>query len=300
MELKRLLHELYTIKINYVIYIIDDSNNIEYIKNNIISINKYSNATYLGARQYWDFYSMNGKSNHSQLLGDETWNLGIARNFALDHSTLLGYEKVLFVDDDISGIGEKVIEVGFESLIGNCFVSCSLKGVEDDSIVGHIAKQVGVIVEGPKMLSGGFLFLSPSSITHRFYNIYNEDWILQLLEKEMEQLIIPYTVFHSMNQEVEWTIDKAVFQELGELAINGLFENYQALSMDYSFWGNVLAKRIKFIEKINERSLDLRNHHGHRICIRLLEWLKQLDGHSLQKSLEQKNSHMYFSKSIEN
>lgn len=287
LELKRLLHEVGSIQRKFGIYIIDDSNKKEAIQVNKRIINEYSSATYLGATEYLDFYSMNERSNDGQLLGDETWNLGIARNFALDHSVLLGYEKVLYVDDDISGIDEKVIEVGFESLNVNCFVSCSLKGVEDDSIVGHIAKQVDVIVEGPKMLSGGFLFFSPVSITHRFYNIYNEDWILQLHEKEKERIIIPYSVWHNVGQEVNLTLDQAMFQELGELVVEGLLENNNALSMNYSFWDGILENRIKFIEEIYDGTKKIRNHHVQNICEGLLKWLEQLNGHSLKKSTEQ-------------
>src|SRR5690606_34844395 len=125
MELRRLLHELCSIPQKYSIYIIDDSSNGGAIEINRRMSNEYCNVNHLGKTQYRDFYDINSKSHDSQLLGDTSWNLGIARNFALDHSTFLGYEKVLFVDDDISGIDEKVIEVGFESLIGNCFVSCS-------------------------------------------------------------------------------------------------------------------------------------------------------------------------------
>jgi len=291
-ELKRLLNEVGSIQGRYGIYIIDDSNKREAIQDNRRIINEYSNATYLGAMEYCDFYSINGRPGDSQLLGDETWNLGIARNFALEHSTLLGYEKVLFVDDDISGIDERIIEDGFESLIGNCFVSCALKGVEDDSIVGHIAKQVGFIDNRPKMLSGGFLFLSPFSITHPFYNIYNEDWILQLHEKDKEQIIIPFSVWHNVDQEVNLTLDQAIFQELGELVVEGLLKSDNALSMNHSFWDSILENRIKFIAEIYKCAKKVRYRHGQNICEGLLKWLRQLNGHSLQKSTEQiKNEH---------
>ncbi|MGB4847982.1 MAG: hypothetical protein WBP41_08705, partial [Saprospiraceae bacterium] len=181
MKLESLLHELCSIQnIKYGICIIDDSSKIEIIEKNKRITNKYDNTKYLGIIQYRDFYCINEKSHDGQLLGDVTWNLGIARNFALEHSTFLGYEKVLFLDDDISEIDEGKIEEGFSVLTKDSFVSCTFKGVEDDSIVGHIAKQVGVVDDGDKMLSGGFLFLSPASISQRFFNIYNEDWIIQL------------------------------------------------------------------------------------------------------------------------
>lgn len=295
-ELRRLLLELQSVSKTYDIYIIDDSSNKEIIELNRRISDRYCSNIYLGKKQYLDFYNINIKAHNCQVLGDKTWNLGMARNFALDHATLFGHEKVLFVDDDISGVNKKVLKEGFETLKGNCFVSCTLKGVEDDSIVGHIAKKAGLLNISKKMLSGGFLFLSPLSLSHRFYNIYNEDWILQLLENKMGKIVLPYDIYHGVNQKFEWTLDKALFQELGELIIDGLFINYQGISMDYSFWDNVLENRKKFIQKINLSSQQLLNHQSHIICIGISNWLNQFNGQSLKKTIEEKTSEYIFSK----
>lgn len=292
-KLERLLNEVYSIQRNYGIYIIDDSCKGDIIKMNQRIIKRYGNAKYLGITQYLDFHNINDRSSDCQLLGDETWNLGIARNFALDHSTFFGYEKALFIDDDISEVEERKVEEGFSALTQHNFISCALKGVEDDSIVGHIAKQVGVIDDGPKMLSGGFLFLWPASISQRFFNIYNEDWILQLLEKDKERIILPYAVWHDANQNANWTLDHAIFQEFGEIVVEGLLENVNALSMNYSFWDNILESRIQFIEEIFEYSVKEKNHHGQSICKGLLNWLNQQKGYSLLKSIDQIKSKKY-------
>jgi hypothetical protein len=292
-KLERILQEVCSIKRMYSIYIIDDSNKRENIEKNRRVTNRYVNTTYLGTTEYRDFYSVNGGGCDGHFLGDKTWNLGIARNFALDHSTRLPYEKLLFIDDDITDIEAITIEEGFFTLTKNSFVSCNLNGVEDDSIVGHLAKQAGVLDNGPKMLSGGFLFLAPGSLSHRFYNIYNEDWIMQLLEKEKERIILPHTVCHKVDQEVNWTFEQVIFQEPGELVVEGLIENVKALSMDNTFWDIILNKRIKFIEEIIERSLKGENQCGYDICEGLLKWLRQFNGQSLQNYIEQNKNEYY-------
>lgn len=293
LKLERIVLEVKSMQGEYDIYIIDDSSREDVIKTNQKISKTFNTIKYLGKTQYLDFYSINHTLAKYQLLGDETWNLGIARNFALDNSTLLGYEKILFVDDDISGFDARKIEEGFSALTEHNFVSCILKGFEDDSILGHIAKQVGVIDDGPKMLSGGFLFLSPTSISHRFYNIYNEDWILQLLEKDKEQIILPYSVLHDAEQNVNWTLDQAIFQEFGEIVVEGLLENVNALSMNYSFWESMLELRIQFIEEILEYSIKERSQHGQSICKGVLNWLSQQNGNYLLKSIEQIKSEQY-------
>jgi hypothetical protein len=288
MKLESLLIEVCSIqKRKYGIYIIDDSSEIETIEQNKSITKKYNNLNYLGVSQYRDFYKIKDGSNERQMLGDVTWNLGIARNFALEHSRLCKYKKILFIDDDITEIDERKIEEGFSVLTEENFVSFTLKGVEDDSIVGHIAKQVGVIDDGKRMLSGGFLFLSPASISQRFYNIYNEDWIFQILEKEKKQIILPYTVRHNLDKDVNWTLDQALFQEPGELIVEGLLEDEKALSLDNLFWNNVLYNRIKFIEEIKEGTSRVKFQHGYDICRGILKWLNQLDGYLLQRSIEQ-------------
>lgn len=292
-KLERLLYEVCSIQSKYNIYIIDDSNNRKTIEENRNITNKYANATYLGITEYRDFYIMIGWSLNGQLLGDKTWNLGIARNFALEHSTFRKHEKVLFIDDDISGVNDRIIENGFSTLNKSCFVSCILKGIEDDSIVGHLAKEAGVLDDGPKMLSGGFLFLTPTSVSHKFYNIYNEDWIMQLLEKGKERIILPYSVWHYVNQEAKCTLEQVIFQEPGELVVEGLLENVKALTLDNAFWDNILKVRIKFIEEIKECSLKIENQYGHDICDGLLKWLRQFDGQSLQNYIEQNKNEYY-------
>lgn len=292
-KLERLLFEICSFQNSkYGIYIIDDSSNKESIAENVEITKKYDNSQYLGRRQYLDFYNVIEGLANRQILGDVTWNLGIARNFALDHSKSIGYEKVLFIDDDISDVDDRKMEVGFSVLNKNSFVSCILEGVEDNSIIGHISKHVGIIDDGVKMLSGGFLFFSPATISHRFYNIYNEDWIIQLLEKEKKKIILPFSVNHNVDQDVNWTLDQAIFQEYGELIVEGLLENENAISMDYQFWDVIIENRIKFIQKIKEEAIKIHYNRGHDICNGLLNWVEQIGSYSFQQSMEQiKNEH---------
>jgi hypothetical protein len=93
-KLESLILDMSTIqKRKYSIYIIDDSSKKEIIEENKMLINRYGNTKYLGISQYCDFYCTNDRAPDRQLLGDETWNLGIARNFALDQSTFGGTRK---------------------------------------------------------------------------------------------------------------------------------------------------------------------------------------------------------------
>ncbi len=286
-QLERLLEEMLDFHYEYDVFVIDDSYSTEIVNENQILTNKYNFAKYLGKKSYLEFYNKQDNPQEKDVLGTKNWNLGIARNYALDYAINYGYDKILFIDDDISGIEVGLIVNGFKKLTKDTFVSCNIKGLEDNSIVGHIASKVGILDNGPKMLSGGFLFLTPNSILHKFYNIYNEDWILQLLEKEKKRIIIEYSVTHNVDKDIQWTLEQALFQELGELIVEGLLENSNAFYLNYTFWDEILENRIKFIEEINVASLKANYRFGCEICSNIIEWLKQHNGISLQQLVKQ-------------
>ena len=63
--------------------------------------------------------------------------------------------------------------------------------------------------------------------------------------------------------------------------------------MNYLFWDGILEYRIDFIKKIDGRALKLGNQHGHNICVKLLKWLRKLDGNYLRSSIEQIKNEYY-------
>lgn len=287
MKLQKIINELCSLVNIYDIVIIDDSDKFDIIKANV-NLTKMFDLTYLGKDEFIKFYNLKKEIiNSKQCLGDETWNLGIARNFALDYSLRNKYEKVLFVDDDISEIDSKILSEGFSLLDGNNFVSCNLIGTEDNSIIGHISKNLGIIDEFSRMLSGGFLFLTPSSINNSFLNLYNEDWIIQFLEKDKLRITMPFSVKHNATNDINSRIDQINFQEIGELIIEGLNRDENALSLDSSFWDSIIKFRIKYIQTIKEMAQQANAEHYYDICNHLQIWLKQLDGQTILKTIKQ-------------
>ena len=291
-RLTKLATELSSIQDEFSVHIIDDSSDALSIQANKKIANQIRNTRYLGIDQFNDFYGIE-EDTFYQSLGDATWNLGIARNFALDHSMREKFNKVLFLDDDISGLNAEKIDLGFSTLTEHNFVSCNLLGQFDDSIIGHIATEVGIPDIQPRMLSGGFLFLMPSSITQRFFNVYNEDWILQLLEKEKERITLPIEVYHDIDRSLVWTLDRALFQESGELIVEALIENNNALLAGSSFWNTILRNRIRFIEGIITYNGKFRNQLRYDICVGVLTWLNHQNGNSIKKSIEEIKNKSY-------
>jgi len=287
-KLKSVVTELCSFEEKYCINIIDDSSEPKIIQENITISQIHNSITYLGREKFIEFYNLkDGLSTSKQYLGDETWNLGIARNFALDYSVHNKYDKVLFIDDDISNIDQKIVNEGFSILAKDNFVSCNIGGIGDNSIVGHISKQLKIIEDNPEMLSGGFWFLIPSSITHHFYNIYNEDWIMQFLEQDKERKIMPFFVRHNADKNIEWNMNKVFFQEVGEIVVEGLIKNNNALLMDSEFWNNIIKDRISYIEIVKESAKQTNMKEYYDICSNLSVWLSQIKGQSILEIIKQ-------------
>jgi hypothetical protein len=287
-KLRSVVTELCAFNKAYCINIIDDSSEFEIVQENIAISQMFDSTTYLGRVKFIEFYNLKENTSTSkQYLGNETWNLGIARNFALDYSIRNQYDKVLFIDDDISEINQKIVYEGFSILNKANFVSCNIGGVEDNSIIGHISKQLKIIEDNPKMLSGGFLFLVPSSITHHFYNIYNEDWIMQFLEQDKERILMPFSVKHNVDKDIKWNMSQVFFQEIGEIVVEGLIKNKNALSMNSIFWDNIIKSRISYIEIVKEYAQQANAREYCEICYNLCTWLNQLNGQSILKIIKQ-------------
>lgn len=284
-KLGKVLAELSSVNEFYNIYVIDDSHSMGEIENNIRLTSKLGKNSYLGKEAFTYFYEHNdieGKPS-GDFIGTENWNLGTARNFALDYSIVNNYEKILFIDDDISDIKINNVRYGFSTLTNNNFVSCHLKGRPDNSIVGHLAEILCEVDSDKRMLSGGFLFLSPRSLNHRFYNIYNEDWILQLLEADKQRIMLPFSVNHDINGETLFKEDALYFQEIGEIVVKGLLVEKTALTLKSDFWTYIIQSRILFIQTLIEKSEYLKKTKETIILSSLYEWLKHFTGETLLK-----------------
>lgn len=245
------------------IYIVDDST-LVLNRQMVFDISKdYPNGIYLGINEYNQFIVQN-KIDPTKFdfllkpLGSIGWNLGYARNFALLYSKALDLEKVLFSDDDIEVPNLNLIEELFEAIKNNQFVGANILGLVDDSVLGHIATDLGIVNE--RMLSGGFMAFNPGKIDHFFLNNYNEDWIwlfLQLKEKKYLQF---GEVFQELTDPLANYKTKVMFQEFGEIALDGILDLYEQGSYDeliqLSFWERMVNERENYLGILLSQSVS--------------------------------------------
>jgi hypothetical protein len=168
-------------------------------------------------------------------------------------SKSLSLENVLFMDDDIQISSLDIVEVLFESLEHYKFTGAHIAGLIDDSVLGHIATDLDIHNE--RMLSGCFIAFNPNRISDYFLNIYNEDWIWLFLQLKGENYLQTEEVLQELKNPLEEFKHKIIFQEFGEVALDGILDLYNAASYEaltnVAFWERMLNEREEYLNKLN-------------------------------------------------
>ncbi len=263
--------------VSYSKFVIDDSICFK----NQVSVSKlckeYTNCNYLGKEQFKYFVSENEiefpKFNFLlREVGNTEWNLGYARNFALLYSKSIHADKVLFIDDDIRVPTPKLISHLFQSTKHFQFAGANITGLTDDSVLGHIANDLGVFNE--RMLSGGFMAFNPNTIEQYFLNNYNEDWIWLYLQLRGKDYLQTGEVFQEYSNPLANYQTKIIFQEYGEIALDGILDLFKVGSYDslieLSFWQRMLEEREEYLNILSENAKE-RNKSEY---IKIIDWIK--------------------------
>jgi hypothetical protein len=238
---------------SHKVFIIDDSTRKENIESTRHLLND-TNHQYFGKKEFVLFTRCNKIDSQRfsfllRELGNVNWNLGYARNFALLIAKSLHLNRVLFMDDDIIVHSPTQIDTLF-SLLGKCdFAGAHISGLVDDSILGHIATELGIYNE--RMLSGGFMAFNPFKIQHYFLNNYNEDWIWLFLHLNIKRHIQTSEVFQSISNPFHNYKRKILFQEFGETALDGILDlyrekSYESLASEI-FWQRMIKERMDYL-----------------------------------------------------
>lgn len=233
---------------------------------------------YLGGIEYERFLNERriSKADFSFLVrepGFPEWNLGFARNYALLKAHSIGLDRVLFMDDDIQVPAISLIDEFFQRVGSTSFVGAKVDGAVDLSLLGHIAAEAGMT--NPEMLSGGFLAFNPATVTEHFVNVYNEDWIWLLLQVNRQNFTQHGSVIQDYTDPFDGFQSKVLFQEHGELLVDGLLDVYETDSYDrlrdVDFWKRVLVERANYLEELFNQCLA----HQHTKGIEILNYLAE-------------------------
>ena len=176
-------------------------------------------------------------------------DISAKRNLGLTLSHMLGWERIVFLDDDIVVPDPLDLSRAAGLLDTHNAVGLSIGGFPDNSVVCHAYREVDGSQKS--FIGGGALAVGASRNRSFFPDIYNDDWFYVLdAGKGLQPVAVtgtaiqhPYDPFRNP--------DRARAEELGDVLAEGIFwlldQGRSIVDADQRHWTEFLARRKRFI-----------------------------------------------------
>ncbi|WP_447005971.1 hypothetical protein ACRAKI_05570 [Saccharothrix isguenensis] len=182
-------------------------------------------------------------------------DISFKRNLGLLVMRVLGWERVAFLDDDIT-VPRPVDLDGAAGLIsaGYAVVGLNQVGFPDNSVVCHAYRESGG-AQGT-FIGGGALVIGHESITSFFPTIYNEDWFFLLDNWGLRRSAVTGEVLQRPYDPFATEL-RAQMEEFGDCIAEGVFtllddDGAVDFAMDEDYWWEFLLGRVQLIDHILE------------------------------------------------
>jgi hypothetical protein len=175
----------------------------------------------------------------------------LKRNLGLLFAHVAGWERIVFLDDDITVPRPEDLNNAVGLLDNFAGVGLSIGGFPDNSVVCHAYRDAGG--KQDTFIGGGALAVGRESFKSFFPNIYNEDWFFLLNETELRSSAVTGTAIQSPYDPYRETM-RARSEELGDCLAEGLFSlldtGKRLTHANRDFWAEFLYGRRRFIDKV--------------------------------------------------
>jgi hypothetical protein len=178
-------------------------------------------------------------------------DISAKRNMGLVLSRMLGWSRVMFLDDDITELNPDDVRCASGLLDTHDAVGLHVGGFPDNSVVCHAYREAGGNQQ--TFVGGGALTVHLERANSFFPDIYNDDWFFLLGDKRIQSVGVagkvrqhPYDPFRNP--------DRARGEELGDVLAEGLYwlldQDRSILAADEDYWFRFLAKRKSFVDRV--------------------------------------------------
>jgi hypothetical protein len=185
-------------------------------------------------------------------------DLSTKRNIGLLLARLLGWEQVLFVDDDIRGLDVSMLARA-SSLLG-CYRAVGFRIGEypDNSVVCH-AHRLGGGNQGTFV--GANALLADTGHANSFFPaVYNEDWLF-LYDHVKSRAVVTAGTATQLDYDPFASPLRAASEEFGDMVAETLFwllhGDIGVMPSDPFLWRKGLARRSAFVEDVIGRLLAM-------------------------------------------
>lgn len=174
------------------------------------------------------------------------------RNTGLVLSRMLGWSRVLFLDDDITELDPDDVRRASGLLDTYNAVGLHVGGFSDHSVVCHAYRQAGGSQQS--FIGGGALAVHLERSDSFFPDIYNDDWFFLL---DGDKGIQPVGVTGAVRQypyDPFRNPDRARAEELGDVLAEGIYwlldQGGSVTDADQAHWARFLPRRKRFIGRV--------------------------------------------------
>jgi hypothetical protein len=200
-------------------------------------------------------------------------DLSFKRNLGLTLARMAGWDRVLFLDDDMHNLESQAVSDAAHLLDAFDIVGLQNNGFPDNSVLCHAYRATGRMQD--TFIGGGALAVATYRVHSFFPNVYNEDWLFMLPSVAGGRAAVTGTAKQETYDPFA-SPRRARYEEFGDCLAEGLFylldTEGRIDGADASFWQRFILDRR---DLIIETGTALREHSGNdQRCARTLEALR--------------------------
>jgi hypothetical protein len=183
-----------------------------------------------------------------------TRDLSMKRNLGLVLARLLGWTKLMFLDDDIYGVASGDV-VALAAALEDHSVSALIPMWFPDNSVACHAHRLGGGKQGVFASASGIGVRCDRNDLAFFPNIYNEDWFF-FADEAASHRIAKVGESHQRRYDPFDDPRRAVLEEFGDLLAEGLYArldiNEGIWDVDIGYWQDFIMRRLEFHQRVME------------------------------------------------
>jgi len=192
-----------------------------------------------------------------------TRDLSTKRNLGLVIARMLGWQRLMFLDDDIFDVSPGDVDA-LAAALNDHSVSVLIPGEYPDNSVACHAHRLGGGKQGKFAGAGAMGVRCDRDDLAFFPNIYNDDWFFFAEEAASHRIAL---AGESRQREYDPYADprRAVKEEFGDLLAEGLYARLDAHrgipGVDVAYWADFIKSRRNFLNRVADsltRHLDSR------------------------------------------
>ena len=181
-------------------------------------------------------------------------DLSVKRNLGLALARLLGWQKLMFLDDDIHGVATGAVATLAEALDGHSISALIPRDFPDNSVVCH-ANRLGGGKQDVFASASGMGVRCDREDLALFPDVYNEDWFFFAQEAASRKIA-------SVGESRQRSYDpyyhplRAASEELGDLLAEGVYARLdigeEIWTVDADYWRYFIGRRAEFHGRVLE------------------------------------------------